>query len=607
MSTSELSGKRITGPRKRAGVTPLSSCLLLDGKQRPLRPVPGRRLPQWRVGGSFPHLGSDCGAADSLPLNYVLLRHNLAPMAQRVPVVAMGFLSLPQQLTTLLAERAVSPVLPMVLSPSAGGVTVGASAHLGADGQVPPTCAVLPGACGEVFLLWPDRSQLAVLDAAFPEHHRVRWPGSEFPVELPSGERLSGCYGYVGVHGHLLGEDGQPLPGHADGQRALLQALLLRDDRVGDLLGADPPSFVERARRSDRTRAAARALFRELGWVGTSGSFGDPGAPARPRPVCYEDEPPIHALPDGAMRVIRSSDDFDRQGQPTVRVPPDFADRWRRRLVLVSRATEEPAIQALARPVAHAALTGQAVEVDQLIRNSIGVEVGEDVRLTPVTARRNRLFDFVLGKPNYVVCRVQTADLTTVEQEVCLLDELTLGILGIQAGDEVIVQGTAAPGDVVRQVRAKAFKTSEVVQLRRESLHGGDLSCRFPSARDALAVHPDLPWIFLDSATRSAVGLGDRKLATVRVRPSRWYQLRKEVRELLLLMGLAFIGLVSILDEVRAQLLGLAVLVLFVAAVVLTRMRGRLAHDLRISRAQRRADRRSRRRRPPPSATGTTG
>jgi hypothetical protein len=307
------------------------------------------------------------------------------------------------------------------------------------------------------------------------------------------------------------------------------------------------------------------------------------------------------------MRVLPSSDDFDRQGQPTVRVPPEVADRLGRQLVLVSRATKNPSIQALARPLAHPGLgTRRAVEVDQLIRNSIGVEIGEDVRLTPVTSRRNRLFDFVLGKPNYVVCRVQAADLTTVEQEVCLLDELTLGILGLQAGDEVIVEGTARPEGVVQQVRAKAFKTSEVVQQRRESLHGGDLSCRFPSSRDALAVHPDLPWIFLDSATRFAVGLGDRKLATVRLRPSRWYQLRKEVRELLLLMGLAFIGLVSILDKMQAQLLSLAFLVLFVAAVVVTRMRGRLKHDLRISIGQRRAIRRSLRRTPPPAATEAT-
>jgi hypothetical protein len=616
MSTSELSGEWITDPRKYPEASLLTSCLLLGKKQHRLREMPGRRLPQWRVSGSFPQLNGD-QSTDSLPLNYVLLRHNQTPMAHRIPVIATGILAVPRHLMTILAEHGVSPVMPVVLSPAIIDVAVGASAHIGKDGRVPPTLAALPGTRSEVFLLWPDRSQLAALDTALPDHHRILLPGSDFPVEMPSGEQLSRSYGYVGVHGHLVDDQGHPmLPGSvttsngpADVQRELLQALLDRDSSLRDLLGSDPESFVERAAGgNDEARENARALFRNLGWVGRSERFGVPGLrpdePSRPRPLCYEDEPPIHPVPEGAMRVLPSSDDFDRRGQPTVRVTPELADRWGRRLVLVSRATESPSIEALARPLAHPGLgTGQAVEVDQLIRNSIGVEIGEDVRLTPVTARRNRLFDFVLGKPNYVVCRVQAADLTTVEQEVCLLDELTLGILGIQAGDEIIVEGTASPEGVVQQVRAKAFKTSEVVQHRRESLHGGDLSCRFPSSRDALAVHPDLPWIFLDSATRSAVGLGDRKLATVRLRPSRWYQMRKEVRELLLLMGLAFIGLVSILDRMEAQLLSLAALVLFVAAVVVTRMRGRLKHDLRISLGQRFANHRSRRRTLPPAAT----
>ena len=101
-------------------------------------------------------------------------------------------------------------------------------------------------------------------------------------------------------------------------------------------------------------------------------------------------------------------------------------------------------------------------------------------------------------------------------------------------------------------------------------------------------VSPDLPWVFLDSSTRAALGLGEQKLATVRVRASRRFQLRKELREMLLLIVLAFFGLISILNNPVAQIISLIALTMFVAAVVITRMRGRLTQEIRQPRNQRR-------------------
>jgi hypothetical protein len=59
-------------------------------------------------------------------------------------------------------------------------------------------------------------------------------------------------------------------------------------------------------------------------------------------------------------------------------------------------------------------------EIDQVVRNAIGVEVGESVRLEPALVRRRRWPDFLIGTPNYVTGRMQVADLTTVERDVCL-------------------------------------------------------------------------------------------------------------------------------------------------------------------------------------------
>jgi hypothetical protein len=188
--------------------------------------------------------------------------------------------------------------------------------------------------------------------------------------------------------------------------------------------------------------------------------------------------------------------------------------------VLVTPVGEAPSarIGALARVLEHTELEDDATaEVDLGLRTAIGVEVGEDVELAPVAVPRNRFAGVVSGPARHVLCRVQPADVTTAEKRVCLLDELTMGLLGVRGGESVIVEGGADLSGTINQVRLAAFRTSEEVRRTRESLHGGDFGRRYPSALDALGVFPDLPWIFLDAGTRTALGLGAQDLATVRV------------------------------------------------------------------------------------------
>jgi hypothetical protein len=144
-----------------------------------------------------------------------------------------------------------------------------------------------------------------------------------------------------------------------------------------------------------------------------------------------------------------------------------------------------------------------------------------------------------------------------------------------------VVEGL--PDDVgdVPCVQVKAFQASEAVQARREMLNGGDLSCRFPTSVDSLGVYPDLPWVYLDSSTRTRLGLAGQKLGVVRLRASRGYQIGKELRELLLVLAIAFLGVVSIIDDQVLRLLVLGLLVLFVIVVVVVRLRSRLSRHLR--------------------------
>jgi hypothetical protein len=231
-----------------------------------LQPRAGRRVPQWRVVLGGATLPSEHRAADTLPLNFVLLRHNQTPMGDRIPVLAAGSNASPAQLLDKLVTRSVSPVLPMGLATEVHGLAIGVSAHVSKPGYVPTTPITAPGAVSSLFILWPDSTQLAVLDETEPNYHRVLLPAKKFPVVLPSGEHLSHCYAFVSRHGHLLDDAGQPmlmpqaLPvnGWTSPQPGLLRALLDRDGELRDLLGPDPATFVDRARQAPAVRDAVR-------------------------------------------------------------------------------------------------------------------------------------------------------------------------------------------------------------------------------------------------------------------------------------------------------------------------------------------------------------
>jgi hypothetical protein len=226
------------------------------------------------------------------------------------------------------------------------------------------------------------------------------------------------------------------------------------------------------------------------------------------------------------------------------------------------------------------------VWLDYVIRDAIGVELGETVRLTPVEVRRRHWPDRIIGPPLYATVRVQAADLITVEREVCLLNGLTLELLGIHSGDEVVLEGRAGADGVVEQLRLKAFETTDAVQVMREREQGGDFNVRYPSARDALGTHPDIPWIFLDKTTRALLGLGGQQLATVRVRASRSFQLRQELREMLLVLVIAFLGLVGLITHPAVQLSIIAGMIGVIVAAIVVRMRGRLSHRVIRSRGR---------------------
>jgi hypothetical protein len=216
--------------------------------------------------------------------------------------------------------------------------------------------------------------------------------------------------------------------------------------------------------------------------------------------------------------------------------------------------------------------------VDQIIRNGLGLELGEPIHLIPATVQSRPIVDVLLARPRFVACRIQSADLAIVEQEVALLTPLTMSLLGVQSGARIVIEGVPSkPGGAVPTVRMKAYEAPQDIIDRRAEYSGGGYEARFPSSRDALAVFPDLPWIFLDAETRTKLGLGSHRLRPVRVRAARGDQALVEVRELMLLFVLAGVGVASVITSTPLLLAFLGALGLVTGLVARARLRRRLS------------------------------
>jgi hypothetical protein len=230
----------------------------------------------------------------------------------------------------------------------------------------------------------------------------------------------------------------------------------------------------------------------------------------------------------------------------------------------------------LARVIVASEVANDVVQVDQELRNALGAERQEYLKVEPTQLPQNHFADKVLRRPRYILARVQPADLVTTEQNACLLPPLAMSLLGISDGDDVVLEGIPlADTNDVRTRLLRAHTAPESLITRREAISGGSFITRFPSASDALGVYPDLAWIFLDAANREDVGLGSSKLAVVRVRASRQFQVLRELRELLLLLVLALIGVSVVLKS--GFVAALVVIIIFaLLVVVVSRLRQRL-------------------------------
>ncbi|POX48276.1 hypothetical protein C3489_27465, partial [Streptomyces sp. Ru71] len=202
----------------------------------------------------------------------------------RAPVLTVGSNACPGQLRHKLDEFSVTTPVPMVLA-RVSGVDVGVSAHVSRMGYVSASPIHSPTTVRDLFVIWLDAEQLAVIDTSEgvprPDgnFHRVWLPAPDVRVELADGRILPGVYSYVNRHGVLRG--GTEAPRGHPGQRPLLTELLRSSPRLRELFGNTPEEFCARARADAHLCARGTRVLAEENLVTTSGleqyADGHPG------------------------------------------------------------------------------------------------------------------------------------------------------------------------------------------------------------------------------------------------------------------------------------------------------------------------------------------
>ncbi|MDT9701295.1 hypothetical protein [Streptomyces sp. P17] len=184
--------------------------------------------------------------------------------ADRTPVLAIGSNACPGQLRHKMAEFGVVSPIPMV-KVRVTGLGIGVSAHVSRLGYVSASPFHAPGTVRELFVLWLDAEQLAVIDASegvplpYGNYRRVWLPSSQVRIDLADGTTLPGVFSYVNRRGVL--HNGSRAPRTHPGQRALLTELLLGSARLRGLFGATPEEFCARARADRRLCERGTRLF----------------------------------------------------------------------------------------------------------------------------------------------------------------------------------------------------------------------------------------------------------------------------------------------------------------------------------------------------------
>lgn len=520
-----------------------------------------RRLGQARVlrpGGSG-HIGDPQGKPVFESLNKFLVKEAAATVDRRFPVVGIGSNSNRAVMARKIAaysdetESNISGVFP-ILSAETHHLRLRVLARPSRPGFFAFSPEVLESPSSDplsVTVAFLDDDQLAAVVETEPNYFPVQISGA--PIHLSNKQTLDtytvfmtwrevfpwGTFPHLtqdAITSHLSSVTGQDV-------RALLEGLIIEKDEAR--------AFNE----CERIYSLITSQMDVETVLAPSNALIEPAQPQRYR-----------ALSAGSESVnVESSDTFtvlptdnSVSFAPQIFFPPHSG--FRRGFAYVERVDPFSAIpgdtaegfgavvqitpDGKSAPSPLRSSHGAALKIDQSIRNGLGVEVQESVRVRQVRYPHRILEGFLglFGRPQHVLLRRQTADISVLENNSCLIDATAAKILGVDDGATIVLYGIPQPGSSsVPMRRVKAFIADDRLDLRRK-LDGGGIRARFPSSDDALGVYPDIPWIFLDEEIGNHLNVERIKLAPILARASRMSVLLDNFRQILLTIALAAIG-----------------------------------------------------------------
>jgi hypothetical protein len=509
--------------------------------------------------------------------------------------LACGSNASPAQLRRKLSGHGGGSVVP-VIGARVSGVDVVYSAHMSSYGAIPATLVASPGTEVSLHITFLDESQLRLMDDTELNYARVRIGGNEFPLTLESGEKLSEYYAYLSTRGVLLLEN-RPvrlatIPGRrtsfqpATEEEVLSRVVSLVSQNLESSQAADVADFLDKVRSSQVSTSEISEQLRDNHSESNVGVLGDGGRPKIYREIASQ----WPGRQDREMLTVLPN--YDRKpGDYALAVHPNVKSRLRlARYAVVENQVGEHVFSLIGAFSSKEVVDSEdQIRMDQTIRDAIGVKIRETVKLYPLRhfgGVLRRLIDILLPR-KYLVMRVQTAHATMIERPGCLIPEIAMEILGVEPGDEVVLESAVreegSPAYRLEEHKLRAYPTPADAQELREKTVSGMLQSRYPDCAEAFGVFPDLPWIFVDADVRRALKLG--KCSPVRVRASRRYQLIKEFREFALLIVITLLSAISLLDidqvisiagtDVPANLLFIIPAVLLAAVLIFIAVRRR--------------------------------
>ncbi len=527
---------------------------------------------QWRQGrrlGKARLDGSDCTSVG----RYLTERSN-AVAESRYLVLAVGSNMSPMVMRNKFSRRGTdtSQILPFVRA-RLHGVAIGFYADAAPRGYIAATPYDSPGAESIVQASWLDPGQMAALDSTEPGYACSRLSSQEYRLELldDDGDVMEvpeSFYLYEATAG-IIAPNGVPLP--FGSQTDCYAALAAQVPALAEVFGGSAEEASVWLREAGH-REIFRRTLREAGAVVQRPLRGEPETSIADRRT-YGETPRL--FPDlGGPRVVPTLAATVRSGQNVVVAhPSDVVGLGDTVEVRAQWAPDRPGL--LAELQQDVTVARGEIRVDQMVRDAIGVDAQDTVALRAAKLSGSRNLANRIIRPQYLPLRVHAADHRNGELPVVLMDPLAMEFMGVSNGDFVVIEGSPGEDGVVPTIRVRAVGITADIAERRARASGG-LSARYPSAEEALGVYPDIADVWMDLTLRSRLNLGSNRLAPVRARASRRDKILSELRELLLVVALGFLGLTTIFESKAFVIGGALAIVLFTAILSIWRVRARL-------------------------------